>query len=106
MKECSNDMIAASMRTLVIVGSPAELKLPPQLPLLRTTLWPTRTQLFAIRPSVASEPSLRMMLESVEPLVSLPSLVGRTITSLAAAMVSGLEYAPLIYTLPQEKGSS
>ena len=81
-------MIAASMRTLPTVGSLVELKL---LHGLRLTLWPTRTKLLAISPSTASEPSFLMMLALFERPVSVAPIVGRTITSLAAAIVSDVE---------------
>ena len=55
------------------------------------TLWPTRTKLLAISPSTASEPSFLLMLELLERAVSVAPIVGRMITSLAAAIVSELE---------------
>ena len=57
-------MIAASMRTFVIAGSVDALEFAHGFA-PRLTLWPTRTKLLAISPSVASEPSTSVMSELV-----------------------------------------
>src|SRR3954452_7541809 len=96
MKECCKERIAASISTLRTIGSVAVSRLLAQLPsLLRVIGCATRTKLLAIRPSVASAPDWRRTLPSLDRLDNTPPSVGRTITSLAAAIVIDWLYVPL-----------